>query len=56
VAGWIAEVERERKRLERELGRKPTTRKLTRTEIKALVRELEDIVAVMANADPEEAT
>ena len=37
VANWIAEVERERKRLERELGRKPTSRKLTTAEIKALV-------------------
>jgi hypothetical protein len=52
VATWIAEVERERKDLERDLGRKPTARKLTTAEIKALVRQLKDIVAVLADADP----
>jgi site-specific DNA recombinase len=52
VATWIAEVERERKGLERELGRKPTARKLTKAEIKALVRQLKNIVAVLADADP----
>ncbi|HUF98538.1 MAG TPA: recombinase family protein [Ilumatobacter sp.] len=54
VGSWIAEVERERKRLERELGRKPTTHKLTTNEIKALVGQLKDIVAVLANASPED--
>jgi hypothetical protein len=53
VANWIAEVERERKRLERELGRKATSRKLTATEIKTFVRQLKDI-AVLADADPED--
>jgi site-specific DNA recombinase len=52
VATWIAEVERERKGLERDLGRKPTARKLTTDEIKALVRQLKDIVAVLADAEP----
>ena len=52
VGSWIAEVERERKRLERDLGRKPTTRKLTTNEIKALVGQLKDIVAVLAEASP----
>jgi site-specific DNA recombinase len=52
VATWIAEVERERKRLERELRGKPVARTLTRGEIKALVRQLNDIVAVLANANP----
>ena len=52
VATWIAEVERERKRLERELRGKPVARTLTRGEIKALVRQLKDIVAVLANANP----
>ncbi len=37
VRGWIAEVERETKRLERLLGRKPTARNLTLAEVKALV-------------------
>ena len=54
VGSWIAEVERERKRLERELGRKPTTRKLTTNEIKALIGQLKDIVAVLADASPED--
>ena len=52
AARWIAEVERERKNLERELGRKPTERKLTPNEIKAMVAQLRDIVAVLADADP----
>jgi hypothetical protein len=50
---WIAEVERERKGLERELGREPTARKLAKAEIKARVRQLKDSVAVVADADPE---
>ena len=54
AATWIAEVERERKRIERELGRKPTSGRLTKAEIKTLVRQLRDIVAVLANADPED--
>ena len=54
VDSWIAEVESERKRLERELGRKPTTRKLTTNEIRALVSQLKDIVAVLADASPED--
>lgn len=52
AATWIAEVERERKHLERELGRKPTQRRLTQNEIKAMVAQLRDIVAVLADADP----
>jgi hypothetical protein len=52
VAAWIAEVERDRKRLERELRGKPVARTLARGEIKALVRQRKDIVAVLANADP----
>ena len=52
AATWIAEIERERKGLERELGRKPTPRKLTKNEVKALVAQLRDIVTVLADADP----
>ena len=52
AATWIAEVEQERKNVERQLGRKPTTRKLTKNESKALVAQLRDIVAVLADADP----
>jgi hypothetical protein len=54
VATWIAEVERERNAVGRELGRKPTARKLTRAEIETLVRQLKDIGAVLAIADPED--
>jgi len=49
---WIAEVERERRNLERELGRKPTPRRLTESEVKSLVAQPRDIVAVLAGADP----
>jgi site-specific DNA recombinase len=54
VGSWIAEVERERRRLERELGRKPTARALTTNEIRALVRQLKDIASVLAEARPED--
>jgi hypothetical protein len=50
----FAEVEGQRKRLERDLGRKPTTRKLTTNEIKALVGQLKDLVAVLAEAGPQD--
>jgi site-specific DNA recombinase len=52
AATWIAETERERRALERQLGHNPTPRKLTRAEIKALVAQLRDIAAVLADADP----
>jgi hypothetical protein len=54
AAAWIAEVERERRNIERDLGRKPTPRKHTKNEIKALVRQLKDIVGTLASADPED--
>ncbi|MDP9333981.1 MAG: recombinase family protein [Actinomycetota bacterium] len=54
AATWIAEVERERRSIERDLGRKPTPRKHTKNEIKALVRQLKDIVGTLAKADPED--
>ena len=54
AATWIAEVERERRSIERDLGRKPTPRKHTKNEIKALVRQLKDIVGTLADADPED--
>ena len=54
AAAWIAEVERERRNVERDLGRKPTPRQHTKNEIKALVRQLEDIVGTVAKADPED--
>lgn len=49
---WIAEVERERRRLEAQLGRSVAGDMLTAAQLKSLVRYLKDIVAVLANADP----
>jgi site-specific DNA recombinase len=53
IGEWIAEVDRERRSIERQLGHKPTNQVLTASEVKALVTRLRDIVAVLANADPE---
>jgi len=52
AASWIAEIERERRDLERELGPKLTPCKLTENEVKVVVAQLRDIVAVLADADP----
>ena len=54
VGSWIAEVEQERKRLERHLGRKPKNQRMTAKEIRALVSQLRDIVSVLAGASPED--
>ena len=54
VADWIAEVDRERKAIERDLGRTPTTRRLTKNEVRALVDRLGEIADVLAGADPED--
>ena len=54
AAAWIAEVERERRSIERDLGRKSTPRKHTKNEIKALIRQLKDIVGTLAAAGPED--
>ncbi len=54
AATWIAEVEAERNRVERELGRKPSSRKHTTAEIRALVAQLKSIVTVLADADPDD--
>ena len=53
IGDWIAEVEMERRSLERQLGRKPTERPLTQAEVSTLVARLKDIVAVLKTADPE---
>ncbi|MHB1444694.1 MAG: recombinase family protein [Acidimicrobiales bacterium] len=53
IGEWIAEVEMERRSLERQLGRKPTERALSQAEVKALVARLRDIVSVLHKADPE---
>jgi site-specific DNA recombinase len=52
VASWMAEVQGERLRAERDLGESVPSDKLTKSEIRALVLSLRDIVAVLRNADP----
>ncbi|MGH8936363.1 MAG: recombinase family protein [Acidimicrobiia bacterium] len=54
VADWIAEVEQERSAIEHDLGRVPTSRKLTKNEVRALVGRLKEITTVLADADPED--
>lgn len=49
---WIAEAQRERKALERQLRREIPGGTLTSEQVKALVRHLRDVVAVLADADP----
>ncbi len=53
IGEWIAEVDQQRRSLERQLGRKPTDRSLTAAEVRALVTRLKDIVAVLGRADPQ---
>lgn len=52
AAGWIAETQRERKALERQLGEQRSGDRLTTGEVKALVTTLQDIVGVLADAEP----
>ncbi len=53
IGEWIAEVDNERRPIERLLGRAPTDRALTAAEVHALVTRLRDIVAVVGRADPQ---
>jgi hypothetical protein len=54
VARWMAQVQRERRDLETQLGRPVPGGKLTAPQVRALVEALRDIVAVLAEADPED--
>jgi hypothetical protein len=54
IAKWIAEVERERRGYEAALGRDVPGGKLTKTQVRALVEALRDIVAVLSDADVED--
>ena len=54
VAGWMAEVQGERLRAERELGAVSANGKLTKEQIRRLVLQLKDIAAVLASADPKD--
>ncbi len=52
VATWMAEVQGERLRAERELGESVPTETLTKSQVRALVLSLRDIAAVLKTADP----
>ena len=54
VARWMAQVQRERHDLEAQLGRTVPGGKLTAPQVRALVKALHDIVAVLAEADPDD--
>jgi site-specific DNA recombinase len=54
VAKWIAEVERERRAAQAQLGRVVPGGRLTKSQARALVEALRDIVDVLAEADPED--
>ncbi len=54
AAQWIAETQRERRAIERQLGQHLPGGELTAREVKALVDALRDIVGVLAAADPED--
>ena len=54
VGEWIAEVKLARKAAEIALRPKTSDRRLTKVEIKQLVTQLKGIVAILANADPED--
>lgn len=56
AAEWIADTQRERKQLERQLGQHVPGDQLTSDQVKALVKALKDIVDVLANAEPADKT
>ncbi len=54
VARWMAQVQRERRDLEAQLGRTVPGGSLTSSQVRALVEALHDIVTVLAEADPDD--
>lgn len=52
AAAWIADTQRERKTLERQLGTAVGGEGLSSEQVKALVASLRDIVQVLADAEP----
>ncbi len=52
AAEWIADTQRERKALERQLGHHVPGGEMTPEQVKALVKALRDIVDVLADAEP----
>lgn len=56
AAEWIADTQRERKQLERQLGQHVPGDQLTSEQVKALVTALKDIVDVLADTEPADKT
>jgi site-specific DNA recombinase len=56
AAAWIDDTQRERKQLERRLGQHVPGDRLTKEQVKAMVKALKDIVSVLADAEPAEKT
>jgi site-specific DNA recombinase len=52
VAGWIGQVQAERKAAEEELRRRRPPAKLTEAEIRAMVESLADLVGALEAAEP----
>ncbi len=52
AAKWISETQQERRTLEAQLGRQIPGGEMTTEQVKALVNALQDIVAVIADAEP----
>ncbi|HVM54377.1 MAG TPA: recombinase family protein [Acidimicrobiales bacterium] len=52
VAGWMAEVKGERLAAERELGASVPAEPLTKEQVRSLIAGLQDILAVLHDADP----
>lgn len=52
VAGWIAEVQGERLKAEREIALAQPASRYTKAQIRQLVEQLGDIAGALANADP----
>src|SRR3954451_11320969 len=54
AASWIADAQRERRNLERQLGQPVRGDQLTPEQVKALVKALKDIVGVLSDAEPKD--
>lgn len=51
-SSWVANTQRERQRLERQLGQHVPGEQLTSDRVNALVAALKDIVTVLGDAEP----
>ena len=52
IAGWIAETQRERENLERQLAASSPSGEITRNEARALVEAVDDLTRAIADASP----